>query len=94
MHTKEYENVIKQIKEIKKECKKGENASKTQIKQITNIIFAELKKLYYYDEIYVYAHSVFNNIRRSGIIKQIGGGLSLEEFKKKIREKIKMIMDQ
>lgn len=52
-------------------------------------------ELYYYDEIYVYAHYVFNNIRKiPNLGIQKGGGhreLTLEEFKQIIREKIKML---
>ena len=51
----------------------------------------EYAALYYYEETYVYAHYVFNNIRQNIIesFKQLGGGnITLEEFKQKIRDKI------
>ena len=54
-------------------------------------IQTKLNYLYYYEETYVYAHYVFNNIRKNIIesFKQLGGGnITLEEFKQKIRDKI------
>ena len=93
-HTVEYQKILEKIKEIEKITKGAEpydvsDAEKKklileQIKQIEN----EYPKLYYYDEIYMYAHYIFNNIRNSGVL-QMGGGITLEEFKQQIREKIK-----
>jgi hypothetical protein len=89
--------------EIKTEAGKIEETEAT-IKKNQNTIeleFENIKKnysqLYYYDEIYVYAHYVFNNIRKiPNLGIQKGGGrkdrqLTLEEFKEIIREKIKML---
>jgi hypothetical protein len=62
-----------------------------------SVCYAQYKDLYYYDNVYVFAHHVFNNIRQLpnfGIDIQKGGKggtLSLEEFKQIIREKIKLL---
>ena len=98
MHTPEYEKIQKLIKEIEDITKgnvpeyenKTDDDKKNKINQIFDEIKNETTKLYYYDEIYMYAHYVFNNIRKSGVI-QLGGGISLEEFKQKIREKIRLM---
>jgi hypothetical protein len=80
--------------------KLAENAKKIEEnKEKINTEFKNIKEkysqLYYYDEIYVYAHYVFNNIRKiPNLGIQKGGGhreLTLEEFKEIIREKIKML---
>ena len=80
--------------------KLNENAIKIEKnKKSIDIEFKNIKEkysqLYYYDEIYVYAHYVFNNIRKiPNLGIQKGGGhreLTLEEFKEIIREKIKML---
>ena len=78
-------------KQIRSEQKIQQN--KVEIEKKFEVIKEKYKELYFYDEIYVYAHYVFNNIRKIpnlGIQKG-GGHLSLEEFKQKIREKIKML---
>jgi tRNA-dihydrouridine synthase len=91
-HTTQYANILKHITEIEKIT----NSINTQEEKIQEIkdhikeIEKEYPKLYYYDEIYMYAHYVFNNIRNSGVL-QMGGGITLEEFKQHIREKIKLI---
>jgi hypothetical protein len=75
-------NKIKKEEDIKKEYDK------------INILFNDL---YYYEETYVHAHYIFNDIRNTGM-KLKGGGIknikdikdmTLEEFKDVIREKIR-----
>ena len=77
------------------ETEKKIQENKTKIEEKFQKIKGEYAKLYYYDEIYVYAHYVFNNIRKiPNLGIQKGGGhrqLTLEEFKEIIREKIKML---
>jgi hypothetical protein len=95
-HTKQYERILKQIDEIDKITKgvepgyqnKTDDEKKNEIKNCIKEIENEYSTLYYYDEIYMYAHYIFNNIRNSGVL-QMGGGITLEEFKHQIREKIK-----
>ena len=96
-HTDAYVNILKQIDTIEKITKgfephnnKSDEQRKTEIKDCIKEIEKEYPKLYYYDEIYMYAHYIFNNIRNSGVL-QMGGGITLEEFKQKIREKIKQM---
>ena len=81
-------------KTIANHKKKGIEDIKTEYDKILKIC---IEKLHYYEETYVYAHYIFNNIRNNGI-KIKGGGImnikdikdmSLEEFKDVIREKIK-----
>jgi hypothetical protein len=96
MHTKEFKDINKLVKEIK-ELENDLIANKDKI----NSLFVQIQRecnspnLYYYEETYMYAHYVFNNIRRNIIekpelFKQVGGGhITLEEFKQKIRDKIK-----
>ncbi len=97
-HTKEYERISKELAEIEDIIKgiklqhmnKSEEEKKNKIKECIKKIEKEYPKLYYYDETYMYAHYIFNNIRNSGVL-QMGGGITLEEFKQRIREKIKSI---
>ena len=97
-HTEEYERILKEfdkiediIKDIKNEyLDKTDEQKKNDIKECIKKIEMVYPKLYYYDETYMYAHYIFNNIRNSGVL-QMGGGITLEEFKQKIREKIKLI---
>jgi hypothetical protein len=96
-HTKEYETISNKLKEIEKITKgidehasKSDEIRKNEIKACIKEIESQYPKLYYYDEIYMYAHYIFNNIRNSGVL-QMGGGITLEEFKEKIREKIKQL---
>jgi alpha-L-fucosidase len=97
-HTKEYERILKEyetiediIKGIKPQyLNKTDEQKKNDIKECIKKIESEYPKLYYYDETYMYAHYIFNNIRNSGVL-QMGGGITLEEFKQRIREKIKLI---
>ena len=79
---------------ISKNKTDGIDKIKVEYDQINKLC---IKDLYYYEETYIYAHYVFNNIRNNGI-KIKGGGLmnikdikdmSLEDFKDAIREKIK-----
>ena len=98
MHTDEYKSIIEKLKFIHKKSEKGEHLTNPVIKAEIDKKFLEIeelyKKLYYYDEIYVYAHYVFNNIRKiTDLGIQRGGGrtLNLEQFKDKIREKIKLL---
>jgi hypothetical protein len=112
MHTDEYKEIIKLLREIHdlstveksnaktevgkmEETEKKIQENKTEIEKKFQKIKDEYAKLYYYDEIYVYAHYVFNNIRKiPNLGIQKGGGhrqLTLEEFKEIIREKIKML---
>ena len=91
-HTKEYKTIaenLKKIEDITNDVKTDEE-KKNEIKNCIKEIEKEYPKLYYYDEIYMYAHYVFNNIRNSGVL-QMGGGITLEEFKNQIREKIKLM---
>lgn len=91
-HTKEYATILKHLTEIEKLTNgiKSHDEKKNEIKNHIKEIEKEYPKLYYYDEIYMYAHYVFNNIRNSGVL-QMGGGITLEEFKDQIREKIKLM---
>lgn len=101
-HTEEYARILKEfdkIEDIIKDSKQEhtnknddqkKNEQKNEIKECIKKIENEYPKLYYYDETYMYAHYIFNNIRNSGVL-QMGGGITLEEFKQKIREKIKLI---
>ena len=109
MHTDAYKDIIKslrkidQLSKVEKSNKSGEAKTEVSIieenKQKIEAEFENIKEkykqLYYYDEIYVYAHYVFNNIRKiPNLGIQKGGGhkqLTLEEFKEIIREKIKML---
>jgi hypothetical protein len=88
-----------QIKEILKTMKKDiQQKNKEEIKNKIIKIENLYDKLYYYDEVYVHAHFVFNNIRK--LIKEgnpnvtMGGGMSLEDFKERIRQKIILITSQ
>jgi hypothetical protein len=95
MHTETYENIMKLLKDIETITKIDKNIKTDDIKKIEITqkfidIQREYINLYYYDEIYMYAHYVFNNIRSSGVL-QMGGGITLEDFKKKIRDKIKLL---
>lgn len=94
-HTVEYQTILGKIKYIEDITKgisphnsKTQEEKKRDILETINQIEKEYPKLYYYDEIYMYAHYIFNNIRNSGVL-QMGGGITLEEFKQKIRDKIK-----
>ncbi len=94
-HTVEYQTILDKMKKIEKITKGIEpyeyhttEQKKNDILQTINEIEKEYPKLRYYDETYMYAHYIFNNIRNSGVL-QMGGGITLEEFKQKIREKIK-----
>jgi len=94
MHTDAFNTIIEKIKEIKKI--ENDSNKKEQINNLFKEIEEEYNKLYYYEETYMYAHYIFNNIRRniieSKLFKQVGGGnITLEEFKQKIRDKIKDI---
>jgi hypothetical protein len=101
MHTPEYIKIKKILKSIT-DIYKGDGDPETKKTQaLEKIIEIEnlYKNLYYYDDVYVFAHHVFNNIRQLpnfGIDIQKGGKggvgvLSLEEFKQIIREKIKLL---
>ena len=84
---------VEKLKETETKIQKN----KSKIEHEFNSIKEKYSQLYYYDEIYVYAHYVFNNIRKiPNLGIQKGGGhkdkeLTLEEFKEIIREKIKML---
>jgi hypothetical protein len=94
MHTKEFETINKNIKEIEK-LSKLPNKDKNKIDELFKDIEKQYSNLYYYEETYVYAHYIFNNIRKNIIesFTQIGGGhITLEEFKQKIRDKINDII--
>ena len=90
MHTKEFEIINKCITKIE-EFSKSNNPNKSEIDRLFKEIEEQYDKLYYYEETYLYAHYIFNNIRKNIIedYKQLGGGhITLDEFKQKIREKI------
>jgi len=94
-HTEQYANITKLLKKIEDivnevDTQKSNEVKKNEIKNHITEIEKEYPKLYYYDEIYMYAHYIFNNIRNSGVL-QMGGGITLEEFKQQIREKIKLM---
>jgi len=97
-HTDEYEEILKQLQKIEditkgiKEEHKGktDKEKKEEIKVCITKIEEQYPKLYFYHEIYMYAHYIFNNIRNSGVL-QMGGGITLEEFKQIIRDKIKKL---
>ena len=100
MHTSEYINIKRILKEISDIYKGGESDEIKKSKAQAKIVEIEnlYKNLYYYDEVYVFAHHVFNNIRQLpnfGIDIQKGGKggstISLEDFKQIIREKIKLL---
>lgn len=98
MHTDEYRNIKDKLIKIKEISKNSVNElteqNKFKLEELFKSIEDSYEMLYYYDEIYLYAHYVFNNIRTSDVIKmeQSGGGqISLEEFKQKIRDKIKQL---
>ena len=82
---------VSKIEETKKKIEKNKPIIEEKFEKIKE----NYKQLYYYDEIYVYAHYIFNNIRKiPNLGIQKGGGhkeLTLEEFKEIIREKIRMI---
>ena len=70
-------------------------------KDLIKLKIAEIEQLYeklhYYKEVYVHAHFMFNRLRK--ILEQeqsmfMGGGMSLNEFKERIRQKIKLITNQ
>lgn len=104
MHTDAYKNIMKYLQDIKNILIKSDESarSKMKVKQDIKDIYIKIKSilesedLHYYEQTYVYAHYIFNNIRNNGI-KIKGGGkhiknikdMSLEEFKDAIREKIK-----
>lgn len=90
MHTDAFETINKHIKKI--ETLSNNSNNKKEIEDLFKTIEEEYKNLYYYEETYVYAHYIFNNIRKNMLetFKQMGGGnITLEEFKQKIRDKIK-----
>lgn len=101
MHTESYKGIMRHLEEIKKNI--TSNKPKSETKRVIDAIYIKIKgilnndELYYYEQTYVYAHYIFNDIREKGI-KLKGGGikhmkdikdLSLEEFKELIKEKIK-----
>jgi len=90
-----YKRIMKYLEEIEKISDPINNTS--QINEINKKIENEYKNLYYYHEIYVYAHYFFENMRNNDVFildigeEIIGGGITLEQFKQKIREKIKLL---
>jgi hypothetical protein len=112
MHTPAYKEIMERLKKIKKIVidtakanasatstnENDRNALKTQqIKQEYDKINQLFDDLFYYEQTYVYAHYIFNNIRDSGM--KIKGGeikyiddiknMTLDEFKDAIRDKIR-----
>lgn len=77
---------VKKIKEIKDPIK-----HKDKIYEIKQKIEDEYKNLYYYQDIYVYAHYFFEDMKINKVFTMdiTGGGITLEQFKQKIRDKIK-----
>jgi hypothetical protein len=94
LSTVEKSNAKTDLEKLEENAKKIEK-NKIEIEKEFKNIKEKYSQLYYYDEIYVYAHYVFNNIRKiPNLGIQKGGGhreLTLEEFKEIIREKIKML---
>jgi hypothetical protein len=82
---------LEKLEENAEKIEENKEKIDTEFKNIKE----KYSQLYYYDEIYVYAHYVFNNIRKiPNLGIQKGGGhteLTLEEFKEIIREKIKLL---
>jgi hypothetical protein len=64
--------------------------NKEKIDQIKKKIDAEYKNLYYYQDIYIYAHYFFEDMKINNVFTadMTGGGITLEQFKQKIRDKI------
>uniref|UniRef100_A0A6C0ETS7 Uncharacterized protein n=1 Tax=viral metagenome TaxID=1070528 RepID=A0A6C0ETS7_9ZZZZ len=92
-----YKNIIEILKTTKDDIiNKNKEGFNTKISQIVKLY----DDLYYYEEVYVHAHFVFNKIRKlieDGIIDEnttVGGGLSLKDFKERIRQKIRLITNQ
>lgn len=87
------------LKDIKLIAMNTETAEKKKglIKNKIAEIEQLYEKLHYYKEVYVHAHFMFNRLRK--ILEQeqsmfMGGGMSLNEFKERIRQKIKLITNQ
>jgi hypothetical protein len=94
MHTDAFDKINNNIKEIENLTISNDPDKKDKIKNLFQNIEEQYKNLYYYEETYIYAHYVFNNIRKNILdtFKQVGGGnITLEEFKQQIREKIKLM---
>jgi hypothetical protein len=94
------ENFLK-IKKIVEEIEKQIEAEPDITKINIDSKVIEMKKLTeeleFYDEIYLSANRVFNKIRQhihDSYPSYVGGGLSLEDFKEMIRQKVKLIKDQ
>jgi len=96
--TPQYIKIKRILNEIHTISKNESGSRDLTIKQQIRDKILKIKELYidleYYEDIYVYAHHIFNSIR-DDILKGIsllkGGGITLEEFKKLIRQKVKLI---
>jgi hypothetical protein len=77
---------VDEIKNIKEPMK-----NKEKIYEIKKKIEDEYKFLYYYQDVYVYAHYFFETMKNNNVFTMniTGGGITLEQFKQKIRDKIK-----
>ena len=94
MHTDAFKIINENINQIEKLSISNSPKDKKEIENLFKKIEEQYTHLYYYEETYVYAHYIFNNIRKNMLetFKQMGGGnITLEEFKKKIRDKIRDI---
>jgi hypothetical protein len=86
-HSSGYHKIIEHLNQMKILVSKNKYK---EIPALIKLIEDQYENLYYYDQIYVFAHHLFNNIRENEI--KFGGGLiTIEEFKQKIREKIKKL---
>ena len=82
-----YKKIMKYVEEIKK----LPHPDKDKINELNKKIESQYKDLYYYQDIYVYAHYFFETMKNNNVFTMniTGGGLTLEQFKQKIRDKIK-----
>ena len=79
-------NYADEIKNIREPMK-----NKEKIYELKKKIEDQYKNLYYYQDIYVYAHYFFESMKINNVFTMdiTGGGITLEHFKQKIRDKIK-----
>jgi len=96
--TSQYIRIKRILDEMDIIIKNEKGIRDVEIKQSIRDKILKIKELYigleYYEDIYVYAHHIFNSIRDE-ILNSVslfsGGGITLEEFKEIIRQKVKLI---